>query len=178
MHRPDRMLSWTALSIAHSYAFGEAVRSDPDQRRRSWYFLLFRMRLLPELVLSCFGGWVLKRFMYPGVPLEHREEYLRLLLEPGALTATLNWYRAVGTGGTGGLSGEITTPHLFIWGNRDPSAGRRAFELQDAYIRGPYRKIEVDGAHWLLERNSAVVVPAILDHIDRYRSGSDTNADR
>ena len=167
MSAPERLLSWTALSIAHSYAFGEAVRSDPDQRRRSRYFLLFRMPLLPELLLSFNRLQVFRRVMYRWMPAGHAREYMRVFSEPGALSAVLNWYRAVGRGGTGGLPAAVTTPFLFLWGNRDPAAGRRAVDLQEQYIRGPYEKIELDAGHWLLERRTGIVVDAILGHLKR-----------
>jgi pimeloyl-ACP methyl ester carboxylesterase len=173
MSAPERLLSWTALSIAHSYAFGEAVRSDPDQRRRSRYFLLFRMPLLPELLLGFNRLQVFRRVMYRWMPAGHVREYLRVFAEPGALCAILNWYRAVGRGGTSNLPAEINTPFLFLWGNRDPAAGRRAVDLQDQYIKGPYEKIELDAGHWLLERRTGIVVDAILGHLDRYSTRTD-----
>ena len=172
MSEPARVLSWTALSISHSYAFGEAVRNDPDQRRRSAYFLLFRMPLLPELLLGFNRLQVFRRVMYRWMPDAHANEYLRVFSEPGALTAMLNYYRAVGSGGTGQLPAIVSTPFLFLWGNRDPAAGRRSVELQDQYIEGPFEKIELDAGHWLLERRTEAVVQAAIRHINRNASGA------
>ena len=164
MRCPERLLSWTALSVPHSYAFGEAIRTDSDQRRRSRYFLLFRTPGLAEAVLSIGRLKVLRRVMYRWMPVEHQEEYLRVFLEPGALTGALSWYRAVGLGGTGRFPGEVDLPVLFIWGNRDPAVGRRAVELQTPYLQGRHRVVELDAGHWLLERRTEVVVDAVLSH--------------
>lgn len=169
----ERVLSWSALSIAHPLAFGEAIRSDEDQRRRSRYILLFRTPIVAELLLMFNRLMVFRRLMYRYMPEAHADEYLRVFSEPGALTAILNWYRAMGVAGNRSVSAEITTPLLFVWGNRDPAAGRRAVELQDQYIKGPYEKKELDAAHWLLERRADIVVPAILEHLRRYASASD-----
>ncbi len=167
MARPDRVLSWSALSIAHSLAFGEAVRTDADQRRRSRYFLLFRTPVLPELLLSFNRCQVFRSLMYRWMPRDHVDEYLRVFTEPGALTAVLNWYRAVGRGGTASLPPKVRVPVLFIWGNRDPAAGRKSVDLQARYLEGPYERIELDAGHWLLERRTDVVVDAVLRHVER-----------
>ena len=165
MAEPERLLSWSALSIAHPYAFGEAVRTDPDQRKRSRYFLLFRTPWLPELLLSFNDRQLMRSIMYRWMPEDQAREYLDVFAEPGALTGALNWYRAMGRGASLPGDPEVTTPVLFIWGNRDPAAGRKAVDLQAKYIKGPYQKIELDAGHWLIERRTDTVVTAILAHI-------------
>ncbi len=164
MRNPERLLSWTALSVPHSYAFGEALRTDADQRSRSRYFVLFRTPGLAEAVLSVGRLKLLRRIMYRWMPAKHQEEYLQVFSEPGALTGALSWYRAVGLGGTGRFPGEISLPVLFIWGNRDPAVGRRAVELQAPYLQGVHRVVELDAGHWLLERRTQTVVDAVLSH--------------
>ena len=59
--RPDRILSWSALSIAHPAAFGEALRRDADQRRRSRYIQFFRLPFLPELLLGFNRNQLMRR---------------------------------------------------------------------------------------------------------------------
>lgn len=178
MTRPERILSWSALSIAHAYAFAEALRSDADQRRRSRYFLLFRTPVLPELLLTFNRLQVFRSVMYRWMPGNHVEEYQRVFAEPGALTAVLNWYRAAGRGDSGSLSPAVRTPVLFVWGNRDPAAGRKAVELQAQYLEGPYEFIELDAGHWLLERRTDIVIDAVLRHIRKYRSDHGSPAPR
>ncbi len=165
MAHPQRLYSWSALSIAHPFAFGEAVRSDPDQRKRSRYFLLFRTPWLPELLLGFNNRQLMRRSMYRWMPEHQASEYLAVFAEPGALTAALNWYRAMGRGSLGLQDPNVTTPVLFIWGNRDPAAGRKAVDLQEQYLDGPYEKLELDAGHWLIERRTETVVEAILGHV-------------
>ena len=178
MQCPERVLSLTALSVPHSYAFGAAIRTDPDQRRRSRYFLLFRTPVLAELLLSFARLKILSKTMYQYMPAAHACEYRRVLSEPGALTGALNWYRAVGLGGIGKFSGTIRVPTLFIWGNRDPAVGRKAVELQAQYLLGPHEVVELDAGHWLLEHRRDTVVPRILAHIARYGDGERGGRDR
>jgi pimeloyl-ACP methyl ester carboxylesterase len=165
MTRPERVLSWSALSIPHSVSFVEAVQSDPVQRRKSAYILFLRTRRLAEAVL----GWgrlrVFRRVMYRYMPDAHAAEYLKIFSEPGALTAILNWYRAMGKGPSLNATPGIGLPVLFAWGNRDPAVSRRAVEDQARFMLGPYTYLELDAGHWLLERRTGEVVRAVMQHI-------------
>ena len=167
---PARVISFGGLSVPHPLAFAEAVRGDPDQRRRSRYFLLFRLPWLPELLLSFARQHVLRSVMYRAMPREHVAEYLSLVAEPGALTAMLNYYRAMGRGS--GLPGapEIELPVLFVWGNRDPAVARSGVEKQRRFVTGPYELVEIDGGHWLLERNTEQTIRCVVEHITRHSS--------
>ena len=165
MSQPKRILSWTALSIPHSLAFFEALRVDKEQKKKSRYIILFGMRWLPELLLMTSKFFVLRSIIFRWMPKLHKQEYLTILSEPGALTATLNWYRAIGMSKKFHYNPDIKLPVLFIWGNRDPAISKQAITLQDQYIKGVYKKIELDAGHWLLERRSKLVVRNILKHI-------------
>jgi pimeloyl-ACP methyl ester carboxylesterase len=95
------------------------------------------------------------------------EEYLAVFSEPYALTAALNWYRQMGESlaGSSELSPEIDTPTLFIWGRNDPTAGQAAVDGQEKYMRGPYRRLDLDGEHWLVTNHSAEITQALLQHL-------------
>jgi len=166
MAAPQRILSLSSLSIPHPLAFGKAVMTDSDQRRRSRYIRFFRLPWLPELVLSFAHRFLLRSIIYQWLPAAHTEEYLRVLAEPGALTGVLNWYRALGRGESPLWEKNVHKPVLHIWGNRDPAVGRKAVELQEQYILGPYTNLELDAGHWLLETRTDVVIENILKHIN------------
>jgi pimeloyl-ACP methyl ester carboxylesterase len=166
MRRPQRILSWTALSIAHPAAFGEAMQNDPDQRARSSYFLLFSMPWLPQTLFS-FNGFSMLKAVYGPMSDSQREEYLRVFAEPGALSAAFNWYRAAmrGANDNDGQRNDVATPTLFIWGINDQAAGRVAVEAQEKYMQGPYRKIELDTGHWVMETHGEEITAAMLKHL-------------
>jgi pimeloyl-ACP methyl ester carboxylesterase len=118
MNFPERILTWTALSIPHFGAFLNGVMHDPEQKKRSSYFGFFQRPLLPEFLFTYNGQKGMKKLLAT-LPESHRNEYLSILAEPGALTAELNWYRAMDidklmSGKT--LNQPITRPTLFIWG--------------------------------------------------------------
>ncbi len=171
MQHPERIISWTGLSIAHPAAFGAALQNDPDQQSKSRYFLLFQTPWLPETLFT-FNDLSVLDAIYSTMSAEQIAEYHSVFTEPGALTGALNWYRAMTLGQDGGtdLSMEISTPTLFIWGNQDEAVGRVAVKSQVEYIAGPYEEIELDAGHWLLTDLPKEVIEPIIRHLETYNS--------
>jgi pimeloyl-ACP methyl ester carboxylesterase len=171
LRQPQRVLSWTALSVAHPAAFSAALENDPDQKQRSAYFGLFVIPWLPETLFSLNNFERLRNIAWAGASREQREEYLAVFSEQGALTAALNWYRVMlfGRDMVQPQSLQVTTPTLFIWGNRDIAVGRFAIEEQVQYMDGPFEEIELDAGHWLLRDQRETVVAEILRHLESNR---------
>jgi pimeloyl-ACP methyl ester carboxylesterase len=174
LRHPERVLSWTGLSIAHPIAFRTALLEDPEQQRRSSYFRLFVTPWLPETLMTMNGLRGLKAG-YGDMPEAERDEYLRVLSEPGALSAALNWYRASlrSLELPSDVPTDVLRPTLFIWGNRDDAVGRRAVEAQRAYMKAPYQEIELDAGHWVLTDGGALVIDETLAHWRRYEDTTD-----
>jgi pimeloyl-ACP methyl ester carboxylesterase len=177
INHPERVASWSALSIAHPAAFSAAVENDPDQRARSRYFAFFVMPWLPQTLFS-FNGFAMLKTLYADMSPVAREEYLRVFAEPGALSAALNWYRAmVGSPANADnqsiddQSIDVDIPTLFIWGNEDTAVGRLATETQAQYMKGSYEVIELDANHWLMEESPKQVTDAVLAHLSRHPAG-------
>src|SRR3954466_6803281 len=99
---PDRVRSLTAVSVPHPGAFTAAYRADPEQKERSAYIRLFWQEGKAEEVLLEDGARRLRRMLgsraETGIPEDAVEEYVEVLSAPGALTAALNWYRAMDSG--------------------------------------------------------------------------------
>ena len=49
---PDRFLSLTAMAVPHPGRFGEEIRRNRRQMRRSWYMSFFQLRGLSDFVVS------------------------------------------------------------------------------------------------------------------------------
>ncbi len=160
-----RVLSWTALSIPHTAAFGAALAEDPEQQRRSRYFLLFRTPWLPEMLFA-FNDHSLLREMYAPMSDAQEKEYVAVLSEPGAMTAALNWYRAMDASRVGPtFSARISTPTLFIWGKEDAAVSRAAVAGQRQYFDGPFEEFELNAGHWLMEEVPELVIPRVIRHL-------------
>lgn len=162
---PDRIQTLTVLSTPHVDAFLEAIASDPDQKARSQYIQLFKMpgQAAEGLFLKDDGARL--RAVFQGkVPESKVAQNVARLLEPGALTAALNWYRALDTNCR---LGPVDVPTLYIWGDADMAVGRTAAEATEQFVRGPYRFEPLPGySHWLQDESPATVngiIRAMLD---------------
>jgi pimeloyl-ACP methyl ester carboxylesterase len=166
----ERIISWTAMAIPHFGAFNRAVLNDPEQRQRSAYFEMFKKPMLVEFLLTYNGQSRLKK-MLAKTPKKLREEYLSILSEPGALTAALNWYRAL-DGSAVVTSGiwdvDVQTPTLFIWGTHDGVVARSSVVAQRSFIKGPYRELELDAGHGLIREKPEAVIEAVLTHLKKH----------
>jgi pimeloyl-ACP methyl ester carboxylesterase len=163
---PERIQSWSALSVPHIGAFGAAIRDDADQQQRSTYITFFQEPGVAEAALSANDFAALKN-VWSASSDEEKAEYLSVFREPGALTGALNWYRgSQGIDPNAGVTfGEVTTPTLFIWGNADTAIGRVGVEAGHKLMKGPYTFIELDAGHWLIQEQFERVSDAILTHI-------------
>ncbi|MFE0379912.1 alpha/beta fold hydrolase [Streptomyces inhibens] len=166
---PERLKSLTVLATPHPDALNRATAEDPTQYQRLDYVRFFRLNdgaaeaaLLADdatRLRAAYGGKV------PGALVD--DNVLRLSA-PGALTATLNWYRAPESV-ISVPAGRIAVPTLFLWGSEDTALGRVAAESTGEWVDGPYRFEALEGAsHWLPEEVPDVVTPKILDHLGRH----------
>jgi len=161
---PERLLSWTALSLPHMAAFGKAVRTIPEQKKKSWYMAFFQLPVLPELVL---GWWALER-VWKKVGPQEVADYRALFKPYGARRAVLNWYRAVRRRTV--TYSDVSVPTLFIWGNRDEVIGRAGAEGTRRFMKGEYRFVELDAGHWLPREALAPVMEEISRHLESHHS--------
>ena len=169
---PERLLSWSALSVPHMAAFGAAIRNDPDQQQRSTYITFFQEPGLAEAALSANDYTALKA-VWSASSDEERAEYLSVFTQPGALTGALNWYRGsrgIDPEGAGLQFREVTTPTLFIWGNGDTAIGRVGVEAGHAFMKGPYTFVELDAGHWLIQEQPQQVIESVLSHLRANRA--------
>ena len=162
----DRLISWTALSVPHIDAFGQAIATNPEQRERSQYMLFFRQVGTAEAALSADDFATLRNIWNASTP-EQVEEYVRVLRQPGALTGALNWYRSGLTPDRQPL-GQVSVPTLMIWGNQDQAIGRPGVTATPPLMDGPYRLVELDAGHWLIQEAQAEVLRETLAHLEAF----------
>ena len=163
----DRVRSLTAVSVPHPAAYTVAYRVDPEQKERSAYIRLFWQAGKAEDVLLEDDARRLRRMLHGdgenGVPAEAIDEYVAVLSAPGALTAALNWYRA--------MSSDIRVdpvevPTTYVWSDGDVAIGRTAAEACAQFVTGDYRFVELPGiTHWIPEQAPSDLAAAILDRI-------------
>jgi pimeloyl-ACP methyl ester carboxylesterase len=159
--RPDRVRSVTVLSTPHPAALLKSFRAS-SQGLKSWYMLFFQLPVLPEkLILRTLEESLTKT----GLPVDFAAHNAARMAEPGALTAAINWYRAMPFSFRS-PQGRSKVPTSYIWGRRDYFLGRYAAEATADYVRGAYRFVELDGGHWLPETHPAEIGALILDQVN------------
>ena len=158
--RPERVRTLTAVSVPHPIAFAEALRSDPDQRRRSQYMRDWLSRDAEQSLLD--GGLAQ---VFGGIPQDEAEHYLEVLRQPGALTAALAYYRAQSRDDLTDL-GPIHAPTLHVWSDEDLALGPTATYATRAHVAGPYRLEVLHGvSHWVPEQAPDRLAALLLEHL-------------
>jgi pimeloyl-ACP methyl ester carboxylesterase len=165
----DRVRSLCVVSTPHPEALrGALVGDDPDQVERSGYMEMFRRPDEPERLLlgeDGSGSGLRTLFESSGLDPTMADEYVAVLTEPGAMTAALNWYRAMRASDVDGLP-PIVVPTLYVWSTGDPALGRVAAEATAEYVAGSYRFEVLDGvSHWVPEQAPDELGRLLLDHL-------------
>jgi pimeloyl-ACP methyl ester carboxylesterase len=168
---PDRIRTLTAVSVPHPTAFAAALAGgDSDQAGRSSYIGVFRQEGVAERALLSedrSGDGLRAMFAASGLSpgSAEVEVFVAAMLEPGALTAALNWYRAMSAESLGDV-GTITVPTLYVWSTEDLALGRQAAEATGQYVSGPYRfEILTGVSHWIPEAAPDELSRLLLEHL-------------
>ncbi len=157
----DRVRTLTAVSLPHLGAYNAALRDDADQQARASYISLLRQAGKAEDLLLADGGRRLTAMYGEAVPVSLTVRYVAHLSEPGALTAALNWYRAMTS--ELGDTPRTQVPTTFVWGELDQAIGRTSAETCGDYVDADYRFIELGGVgHWIPEHAPDSLAEAII----------------
>jgi pimeloyl-ACP methyl ester carboxylesterase len=122
-HYPDRIERLAILNAPHPAAAGSYLRANPTQALKSSYIAFFQLPFVPEAVLRAndfaLMQLALLRSSRPGIFTDDvLARYRKAWAEPGALTAMLNWYRALRRR-PNLRDSRIGVPTLVIWGEQD-----------------------------------------------------------
>lgn len=165
MDHPERIRSWTALSIPHIGVFQEALQNHPEQQKRSSYITKLQTPILPEFLFA-----VSRNKMMDNVRGLWREEEIsevsELLSEHGALTGALNWYRAADMVHDSGqqFKKKIIRPTLYFWGNRDQVVAPDIIPSQKELMMASYKEIELDAGHALIQEKRDTIFQLMVQH--------------
>ncbi|HEX8664175.1 MAG TPA: alpha/beta hydrolase [Beijerinckiaceae bacterium] len=164
---PDRVERLAILNAPHPRAFGPYARHHPGQALRSAYVGFFQLPFIPEAALRAGGFALLRQALLrssrPGAfTPEDLARYEAAWREPGALTAMLNWYRAIRLRpARDGDEGRIRCPTLVIWGRRD-SALESGLAEASAALCDDARIVWHDNAtHWVQHEEPEAVSAAL-----------------
>jgi len=161
---PERLATLSVLSTPHVDAFMEAIKVDPEQKKKSWYVGLFRFPFhLAEFLILRNDAKLLKSCYRGQLSDEQLTRNVFRFSKPGVLTAALNWYRALDKSVNVGIIRD--TPVLFIWGSADQALGRTAATKTADFVSSKYQFEPLEGlSHWLLEQAPEQCAELCLRH--------------
>ena len=166
LRHPAFVRTLTAISVPHPLAMAEALTT-PAQQRRSAYVQLFREEGKAEQVLLADDAERLRALFAGAMDDETRERYVRPMLAPGALTAALNWYRAISRRDTEDL-GPVSVPTTYIWSDGDVAIGPLAAELCARHMAADYTFVALPGVtHWIPDQAPDLVATEIIARTNR-----------
>ncbi|HSJ16331.1 MAG TPA: alpha/beta fold hydrolase [Longimicrobiales bacterium] len=164
---PELVDRLVIMNAPHLGTYLREVRR-PPQLLRSWYVGFFQLPMLPERMLAAHDFRVIRRLFRgtarPGVYDEAQiERYVQALAQPGALTAALNYYRALGGRDLARARRARTEADtLVIWGERDRALSTRLLDGLEAYApRLRVRRLP-NASHWVQHDAPAEVSRALV----------------
>ena len=146
------------MNVPHPAVIERAMRG--RQLLRSWYVLFFQIPRLPEAALrsrnyraigDAFRNMAIDKSRFPE---EVLKVYRDSAAKPGALTAMVNYYRALVRGGGAERQRRlgfptIETPTLMIWGEEDSALGKETTYGTEVHVRDLTLRYLPGVSHWV-----------------------------
>lgn len=149
----DRVTRYAAFSVGHPAAFASAGFG---QKAMSWYMLWFQFPGVAEQVLPAHDWQFLRAWAQASFPEGHPlpQRQIADLARPGALTASLNWYRANIDPATFVVTEvpqvpPIRIPVLGVWSDGDMALTEGQMRRSSEFVED-FRFATVEGCgHWI-----------------------------
>ena len=145
------------MNVPHPACLARELRTW-TQLRKSWYIFFFQIPWLPERMLSAKKAEAIGRaFVDMAVdkakfPVAVTDEFKRSALEPGAMRAMVNYYRAAMRAGAKVMNpgpGTVDVPTLMIWGLEDSALGKATTDGTGRYVRDLTLRYLPGVSHWV-----------------------------
>ncbi len=168
---PERIDRLAILNVPHPAVLREALRRDRAQRKRSRYMLYFQLPWLPERKLRAQGFRPLRSLFRKSSRAGTFSEaelatYAEAAGRPGALTATLNWYRAaLWCPPRKPPHRRVEPPVRILWGSEDIALGRELAQASAARCRSAEVTYFESAGHWVQHEATDAVNRALLDFL-------------
>ncbi len=142
---------------------------------KSWYIFFFQLPILPEWMMGSSGAKAIKSAFYNMAVDKRRfspevlQTYADAALRPGALTAMINWYRALLRHGGFTDLGNIRTetPTLMIWGEADNALNIHCTEGTEEWVRDFTLRRLPRVSHWVQQEAPERVNDLLGQWLDR-----------
>ncbi len=172
MRHPERVEKLAILNVPHPARFLDGLTM-PKQLLKSSYMFFFQIPRLPEKALSAGDFAVLRAALRrnpvrPGaISADDVERYVGAMAQPGALTATINYYRALlrNPSETQALPKKIEAPTLVIWGEKDVFLSLELADPGPLWVSNLRVERLPDASHFVAEDRPDEVNALLLDFL-------------
>jgi pimeloyl-ACP methyl ester carboxylesterase len=166
---PDRVRSLCVVSTPHPLSLQDTLlNGGPEQAAQREAMASYRDEAEPEQLLlgpDGSGSGLATLLAESGLDPEDVSVYVGVLTEPAALTAALNWYRAMDRGVLERLK-PVGVPTLYVWSTADGAFSRAAAEGTGAWVSAAYTFEILDGvSHWIPETAPEQLSKLVLGHL-------------
>jgi pimeloyl-ACP methyl ester carboxylesterase len=174
MLHPERVERLVILNVPHPERLARGLRT-PRQLLKSSYAFFFQIPWLPETVLRA-RDFAVVRFVFRNDPVrpdtfgeDDIDWYVEALSRPRALTATINYYRALARRAPDlarTLRRRIEAPVLVIWGQRDLFLVPELARPDPVFV--PDARVErlPDASHWVQQDRPERVNALLLEFLE------------
>jgi pimeloyl-ACP methyl ester carboxylesterase len=183
IHHPECLEKLVIINAPHPALFERELNHNPAQQAASQYMLLFRSPTAEATLAANNYAFLVDAVLTRGLKKgyfteEDRQAYLTAWSQPGALTGSLNWYRAAGisppTSAEKARSFEPSTgpskvkvPTLVIWGEKDQALAKENLDGLDQHVPDLTVRRIADGTHWVIHEQPTVVAAHIREFLAR-----------
>jgi epoxide hydrolase 4 len=172
---PERIHRLGILNVPHPSVMKRFLLRDLEQIRRSWYIFFFQLPWLPEsgmqrdnwrvAVGALRGSGKIHTFTHEDI-----EKYKEAWSQPGAMTAMINWYRAIlRYQPTLPKDLRIKVPTLMMWGMKDLALTHRMARPSMDFVDEGNLILFPEATHWVqhdaAEEVNHYLVDFLLDKI-------------
>ncbi len=169
---PRRIAKLVILNVPHPSVMRKFLSTRPRQFLRSWYMFFFQLPWLPVALFSAFnyrvGARSLLRSSRPGTfSAEDLAQYRAAWSQPGALTAMINWYRALFRARAKFPDKTVRVPTRILWGERDDFLLTEMAHESLRYCTDAELFTFANASHWLQHEEPARVSELLVDFFRR-----------
>jgi pimeloyl-ACP methyl ester carboxylesterase len=184
IRHPEAIERLAILNAPHPERFQRELGS-ASQLRKSWYMFFFQLPGVPERAIRAGNYRVLDRLLredpvdpdaFDSVDIER---YTEALSKPGALTAAINYYRAlarenpigtlrralVGRSGRPPAYRRVQVPTLLIWGEQDSALSVSLTEGLDGWVENLRVERLPEASHWVQADAPETVNDLLVDFL-------------
>ncbi|QMW22656.1 alpha/beta fold hydrolase [Sandaracinobacteroides saxicola] len=171
IQRVRPLVGLVIMNVPHPFVARREIRHW-RQLRRSWYVFFFQLPKLPELMMTrdgargvrqAFVGMAVDKARFPE---EVLNIYAAAALRPRAMTAMVNYYRALLRFPPDAGDGRVEVPTLMLWGEEDAALNIRCTEGTEQWVADFTLRRLPGVSHWVQQEAPEAVNAHLAEWLD------------